>query len=178
MLAWDLALRLWSWLWAHWKGVLVVLVAGGVLWGLWASLDAYGDRRAAEAVLPWQEAARKAAEAAGVAQAEADARYSRQYAATLDAARRFADAQTENARLAGINHALDYRLRNALVKARAGGDPVSGAGADPGGDGSEGVGIDARTVALALSGFSRACAESRDQLRDQVNALIDAWPRD
>jgi hypothetical protein len=177
MLAWDLALRLWSWLWAHWKGVLVVLVAGGVLWGLWASLDAYGDRRAAEAVLPWQEAARKAAAAAGAAQAEADARHAKQYAATVDAARRFADAQTENARLAGINRALDVRLRHALAEARAGGDPLPAAAPDPAEPEPEGVGLDARAVALALSGYARGCAESRDALRDQVNALIDAWPR-
>lgn len=37
----DLA---WSWLWAHWKGVLAVTALGVAWW----SLDAYGDRREAQ----------------------------------------------------------------------------------------------------------------------------------
>lgn len=174
MIALDLALRVWSWLWAHWKGVFVVLIAAGVLCGTWWAVDAYGDHRAAEAVLPWQEAARKAAEAAGVAQAAADARYEQQRQATYDAAQRFAEQQTENARLAGLNRDLARRLQDRL---RAGRDQLPATPADPDEPEPEGGGLDARTVALALSGFSRACAESRDQLRDQVNALIEAWPR-
>lgn len=178
-IALDLALRLWSWGWAHWKGIVIVAALGALSWGLWAALDAYGDRRAAEAVAPWQEAAQKAAAAAGVAQAEADARFENQRKATHDAAHRFAEQQTENTRIAGVNRALSERLRGALAEARAASrrDPVPEAGGDPAEPEPEELRLDAGAVFNALDGFARACAKSRDDLRDQANALIDAWPR-
>lgn len=106
------------------------------------------------------------------AQAVAAEVLARQTAATRDAAARYAHEQTETSRLAGVNRDLDRRLRDALRRA-----PVPAAAADPAEPEPEGVGIDAGAVAMDLSGFAQRCAESRDNLRDQVNALIDAWPR-
>lgn len=176
MLAWDLALRLWSWLWAHWKGVLVVLVAGGVLWALWGALDAYGDRRAAEAVLPWQEAARKAAEAAGVAQAEADQQADRDAQRVADANRRSLDAEVSTDRLARDNAALLRRVRQRTVAARC--DQVPAAAPDAGGPEA---GTAARELPtddwLALADAARRCADERERNATAVRAGREGWPR-
>lgn len=164
-----------TWVYSWFMGRLPVLIALAVVAGaIWWAVDSYGDRRAAEVQARWDVQLQADATAARKAQADSDATLARQKQATADAARRFASEQTENARLAGVNRALADRLRSALAR-RA--DPVPAAPADSDGTEPEGGGVDAVTVALALSGFARGCAESRDGLRDQVNALIDAWPR-
>lgn len=171
MLAWDLALRLW----AHWKGVLVVLVAGGVLWGLWASLDAYGDRRAAEAVLPWQEAARKAAEAAGVAQAAADARTEREAREVAQSNRRWLDVEVENARLRGDNAALLRGLRQRPAAARC--DPVQPAAPDAGSSTARAQPREFPTDDwLDLAAAAVRCADERELNAAAVREGRATWP--
>jgi hypothetical protein len=164
-----------TWVYSWVMGRLPVLIAlAGLLAGLWY----YGHTRynAGEAAVEarWAVQLQADATAARKAQDAADATLKRQKQATLDAARLFTEKQNENALLADRNRALADRLRSALAR-RA--DPVPAAPADPGGTEPEGAGVDAVTVAIALSGFARGCAESRDGLRDQVNALIDGWPR-
>ncbi len=175
----DVAMRLWSWLLAHWKGVLFVLIAGGVLWGLWglwASLDAYGDRRAAEAVLPWAQAAQKAAAAAGEAQAAADARARREAQAVAESDRRTADAEAAVSRLAADNAALLRRLRERTAAARRDSVPAAAAAA---------VGTPARAEPgelpgddwLALAEAARRCADERERNVVGVREGRAAWPR-
>jgi hypothetical protein len=164
------------WLYSWFMGRLPILIAlGAIVGGFWW----YGHTRynAGEAAVQarWDAYELEATKAASIAQAAADAALARQKQATIDAATRFQNEQVENVRLAGVNAALADRLRDALAAARR--DPVPAAPADTGEPEPESIGLDAATVAVALSGFSRGCAESRDALRDQVNALLDAWPR-
>lgn len=177
MLAWDLALRLWSWLWAHWKGVLVVLVAGGVLWALWGALDAYGDRRAAEAVLPWQEAARKAAEAAGVAQAEADSRGEREARVVAEFDRRMADARTEIDRLDADRRALTRRLQDLAARRNPMPEPAELAGClrELAGERA----LSARGAELLARGGDLLARVERDRALGAAAAVnvCGAWPR-
>jgi hypothetical protein len=160
-----------SWLAGRWLSIAIV---AGCVAGLAGSYWWAYNRGAASVEARWAVQLQADATAARKAQDAADATLKRQKQATLDAARLFTEKQNENALLADRNRALADRLRSALAR-RA--DPVPAAPADPGGTEPEGAGVDAITVAVALSGFSRGCAESRDQLRDQVNALLDAWPR-
>lgn len=158
-----------SWAAAHWKGIAAVVLVAALFGGLYG----LGRSHASAAwEARWEAREAELADAAAQAQARADATLARQTAATREAARRFADAQTDNARLAGVNRDLDRRLRDALRR-----DAVPAPAPDPAGTEPPGVRLDAATVALALSGFSRECAERADGLRDQVNALIEAWPR-
>jgi len=173
----DLAFRIWSWLWAHWKGVLVILVAAGVLWGLWTSLEAYGDRRAAEAVLPWQEAARKAAAAAGVAQAEADARGDREARAVAESNRRIADARAEIDRLDANRRALTRRLQNLAARRNPMPEPAELAGClrELAGERA----LSARGAELLARGGDLLARVERDRALGAAAAVnvCGAWPR-
>ena len=177
MIALDLALRVWSWLWAHWKGVLVVLIAGGVLWALWASLEAYGDRRAAEAVLPWQEAARKAAEAAGEAQAAADARGEREARVVAEFDRRIADARTEIGRLYDDRRALTRRLQDLAARRDPLPEPAELAGClrELAGERA----LSARGAELLARGGDLLARVERDRALGAAAAVnaCGAWPR-
>lgn len=110
--------------------------------------------------------------AAAEAQRIADDVLARQTAATREAARRFADAQTEGARLAGANRDLDRRLRDALRRAA-----VSTACADPASSEPVAASVDAAAVAGDLSALALRCAEQHDRLAEQVRSLQAAWPR-
>lgn len=165
----DLA---WSWLWAHWKGVLAVALLGAAWW----ALDAYGDRRAAEAVLPWAEAAQKAAAAAGEAQAAADEQADRDAQRVADANRRSLNAEVSTDRAARDNAALLRRLRQRPVAARC--DQVPAAAPDAGG--AE-AGAAAREFPtddwLDLADAARRCADERERNATAVRAGREGWPR-
>ncbi len=165
-------LWLFSFLAGHWKIVLLLVICAtytGAVYVMGSHNGAMGVQ------MRWN--AQKAADAAAVAQAQAEnaERLNRQRQATMDAARKFADAQVENLRLAGVNAALADRLRAALTAPVA--DDVPAATAPAGEPEPEGVRVDAVTAAIALSGFARECAADRDRIGEQVNGLLDAWPR-
>lgn len=152
----------WRWLGA----VAAIAIALGSIYGL--------GRSHASAAWEQRWTARESAlrTAAAEAQRIADDVLARQTAATREAARRFADAQTEGARLAGANRDLDRRLRDALRRAA-----VSTACADPASSEPVAAGVDAAAVAGDLSALALRCAEQHDGLVEQVRALQAAWPR-
>ena len=177
MIALDLALRVWSWLWAHWKGVFVVLIAAGVLCGTWWAVDAYGDRRAAEAVLPWQEAARKAAEAAGEAQAAADAREEREARVIAESNRRIADARTEIGRLYDDRRALTRRLQDLAARRDTVPEPAELAGCLR--ELAAERDLSARGAGLLAQGGDLLARVERDRALGAAAAVnvCGAWPR-
>jgi len=125
----------------------------------------------------WEARDRAYTDAQAKAQRAADATLARQRQATQTAAEEFARAQTENARLYGVNLDLGRRLRSAIARPAA---TVPAAATDTSEPQPAAAGVATVAVSVIVEGldqFARDCARIADERGAQARALIDGWPR-